>query len=323
MEEAWRKSMCRKNLPFVFSLFLFGTLNASGQSDPTTVEMLTRGIPGVVASETSVQLVMEGLVGSEGPIAAPDGAFLFTENDSSRVIRIDETGEISLYLDNTNESNGLGFDSKGRLISAQRGIPQIGVLLPMREMLTNTSEGQPLMRPNDLVVNSKDGIYFTDPGTNPPTRNPAVHYIKPDGKVIQIAEDIERPNGIMLSPDETTLYVANTYGAFVLAFDIQPDGTVRNRRDFVELEGVRQTERGIRSGADGLAIDNTGRLYVASDAGVQVISPQGEHLGTITIPRRPQNVAFAGPSKKTLYVVGSDAVYKIEMESQGFLGRPK
>ena len=266
---------------------------------------------------------MEGLVGSEGPIAAPDGTFLFTENDSSRVIRIDEAGEISLYLENTNESNGLGFDSKGRLISAQRGTSQIGVLAPTREVLADTSEGQPLMRPNDLVVDSKDGIYFTDPGTNPPIRKPAVHYIKPDGQVIQVAEDIERPNGIVLSPDEKVLYVANTNGEFVLAFDIQPDGTVRNRRDFGRLEGVRPTETGLRSGADGLAIDSTGRLYVASTVGVQVFGPQGEHLGTISIPRRPQNVAFAGSDKKTLYVVGSDAVYTVAMESQGFLGRPK
>lgn len=316
--------MCPRSVALsTVALCFLASPDAYSQSGPGATATLTQGIPGVVAAGTEVRLVMEGLVGSEGPIAAPDGTFLFTENDSSRVIRIDEAGEISLYLEDTNESNGLAFDSNGRLISAQRGTAQIGVLAPTREVLADAFGDQPFMAPNDLVVDSKDGIYVTDPGRNPAVRPPAVFYRTPAGQVLKVAEDIGRPNGVMLSPDETVLYVADTYGEFVLAFDIQPDGTVDNRRNFGRLEEARRTETGLRSGADGLAVDSTGRLYVASSVGVQVLSHRGEHLGTIPIPRRPQNVAFAGKDKKTLYVVGSDAVYTIAMESQGFLGRPK
>ena len=103
-----------------------------------------------------------------------------------------------------------------------------------------------------------------------------------------------RTNGIMLSPDERTLYVTN--GGSILAFDVQPDGKVTNRRDFAKLEG---------GNGDGMAIDAAGRLFVTSAPGVQVFSPDGKYLGTIPAPRSVISVAFSGPDKKTLYVVGS------------------
>jgi gluconolactonase len=281
-------------------------------------------IPGVVAAGTPVERVAEGLNSSEGPIAAPDGTFLFTENDIGRVVRIDRDGRLSVYLENTNEGNGLAFDSKGRLISAQRNRPQLGVLAPTPAVLVDSYNGEPLMGPNDLVIDRRDGIYFTDPGRNPPPRPPAVYYLSADGKLAKVAESIGRPNGIMLSPDETVLYVADTNGEYVVAFDVAADGMLRNRRNFGKLTGGRPADGGgMRSGADGLAVDSVGRLYVATDAGVQVLDPKGQHLGTIPIPRDPQNLAFAGPDKKTLYVVGSGAVYGIAMESQGYLGRAK
>jgi gluconolactonase len=121
------------------------------------------------------------------------------------------------------------------------------------------------------------------------------------------------------------LYVANTLGESVVAFDVQPDGSVRNRRDFARLQDVTKTDVGVRSGADGLAVDSAGRLYVATQVGVQVFSAQGAHLGTIPIgvQNGPQNLAFAGPDKKTLYVVGRNAAWKVPMQSQGLKDRAK
>ena len=137
----------------------------------------------------------------------------------------------------------------------------------------------------------------------------------------------------MLSPDEKTLYVTN--GGTILAFDIQPDGTVSNRRDFGKLAS---------GGGDGMAVDAAGRLYVTAQAGgVQVFSPQGAHLGTIPTPRNVITVAFAGPDKKMLYVVGGGAlapngleftlaegfrnnaktIYKIPLMAEGYKGRAK
>ncbi|MEO7579780.1 MAG: SMP-30/gluconolactonase/LRE family protein, partial [Massilia sp.] len=130
-------------------------------------------------------------------------------------------------------------------------------------------------------------------------------------------------NGIQLSPDEKVLYVANTYGEHVLAYDIGADGKLGARRNFAKLEGYRKTDTGFSSGADDLAVDAAGRLYVASTAGIRVFSAKGEALGIIALPKPPQNLAFAGAGKQTLYVVGRGAAYRIATLSTGFAGRAK
>ena len=272
----------------------------------------------------------QGLRGTEGPIAAPDGSLLFTEQTASVITKVDAQGNRTSFLEKTNGANGVTFDSKGRLIATQPATKEIAILTPTRTVLASSFEGQPLMGPNDVIADRKGGVYFSDPGPNPMPgvtlpRAPAVFYIRPDGKVIKIAEGIARPNGVILSPDEKTLYVADTLGEAVVAFDVQPDGGVRNRRDFAKLTGVTKEGTGVRSGADGLAVDEAGRLFVATQVGVQVFCPQGRALGTIQIgvTGGPQNLAFAGTDKKTLYVVGRGAMWKIATQTQGPKGRAK
>jgi len=310
---------------------------AQGQAaPPPATDTVAPDIPGVVAGGTRVQVIKEGFRGTEGPIALPDGTLIFTETQVSQLTRIDQDGNTSTFLENTNGSNGLAFDAKGRLISVQTtpGQTRIGVIYPKgsEAVLADNYEGKPFGRPNDLVVDKKGGVYFTDPGvTAPPNAPPpstpplpaAVYYIPPGGKAIRVADGITRPNGILLSTDEKILYVNNTSGEYLLAFDIQPDGTVRNRRDFAKYEGVSQMATGVSSGADGLAIDAQGRIYIATTIGVQVFSPQGRHLGTIPLSRAPQNLAFAGPDKKSLYIVGRGAAWKIPMLTEGYKGRAK
>jgi gluconolactonase len=310
---------------------------AGGQPPPPATDTVAPAIPGVVAAGTKVQVIKEGFQGTEGPIGLPDGSLIFTETNANRIVKIDKDNTVSTFLENSNGSNGLAFDAKGRLISVQTtpGQTRIGVVYPKgsEAMLADSFEGKPFGRPNDLVVDKKGGVYFTEPGPNapsspnaappPPPLPPAVYYVAPGARAIKIADGIERPNGIQLSRDEKTLYVNNTSGEFLLAFDIQPDGTVINRRNFAKYEGVTQGPNGIISGADGLAIDSQGRVYVAASTGVQVFSPQGQHLGTIPLSRAPQNLAFAGPEKKTLYVVGRGAAYRIAMLAEGFKDRAK
>src|SRR5258706_268751 len=153
--------------------------------------------------------------------------------------------------------------------------------------------------------------------------SPSVYHLPSGGKPVKIAEGIERPNGIQLSPDEKTLYVNNTNGEYLLAFDIQADGNIRNRRNFAKYENVTRNQNGVVSGADGLAVDNDGRVYAATTIGVQVFSPKGEHLGTIPMSRAPQNLAFAGPGKRTLYIVGRGVAFKIQTQTEGVKGRAK
>ncbi|OFW22069.1 MAG: gluconolactonase [Acidobacteria bacterium RIFCSPLOWO2_02_FULL_65_29] len=306
---------------------------ARGQAaQPPPTDTVAPNISGVVAGGTRVEVIKDGFQGTEGPIALPDGSLIFTETNANRITKIDKDNVVSTFLENTNGSNGLAFDAKGRLISVQTtpGQTRIGVVYPKgsETVLADNFDGKPFGRPNDLVVDKKGGVYFTEPGINaqpgaPPPLPPAVYYVQPGGKANKIAEGIERPNGVTLSADEKILYVNNTAGEYLLAFDVQPDGTVRNRRNFAKYEGVTKTGDAFASGADGLALDSEGRIYAATSAGVQVFSPAGQHLGTIPFSRSPQNLAFAGADKKTLYVVGRGAAFKVRMIAQGFTGRAK
>jgi gluconolactonase len=313
------------------------TLVAQQPAQPPPTDTVTPEIPGVVRAGTKVQVIKAGFQGTEGPIGLPDGSLIFTETQANRITKIDKDGNTSMFLENTNGSNGLAFDAKGRLISVQTtpGQTKIGVISPKgsEAVITDNFDGKPYGRPNDLVVDKKGGVYFTDPGPNPPAQGetappaplaPAVYYVPPGGKAAKVAEGIERPNGIQLSRDERTLYVNNTNGEYLLAFDINSDGTLKNRRNFAKYQSLTKNAAGATvSGADGIAIDNDGRLYIATSGGVEVFSEKGETLGIIPLSRAPQNLAFAGPDKKTLYVVGRGAAFKVELLTSGFKGRVK
>jgi gluconolactonase len=304
---------------------------------PAPTATATPAIPGVAAAGTPVEVIKSGFSGTEGPVGLPDGSLIFTETQANRITRIDkDTGATTTFLENTNGSNGLGFDAKGRLLSVQTvpGQTRIGVIYPKGSVatLTDNFEGKPYGRPNDLIVAKNGGVYFSEPGPNatpgqPPTApplSPAVYYISPAGKVARVAEGIERPNGVMLSADEKTLYVNNTSGEYLLAFDVKPDGSVGGRRNFAKYSKVTTAPAGgFNSGADGLAIDAEGRVYAATAAGVEVISPQGQTLGVIPVSLAPQNIAFAGADKKTLYIVGRGAAFKVRLQTAGYAGRAK
>src|SRR5947208_13340794 len=183
----------------------------------------------------------------------------------------------------------MSLDSKVRLFSVQSAYGHTGIAVispPGTEtVITDNFEGMPLGRPNDLIVDKKGGVYFTDPGLNgaqaeavkralagkplPPRLPPAVYYVPAGGKAIKVADTIETPNGITLSRDEKMLFLNNTNGLYMLAFDINPDGTLRNRRNFAVYEGRSKRPNdlpGIVTGADGLIIDSEGRLYALTAA---------------------------------------------------------
>jgi len=312
---------------FVIALCLFVSGVVLGQApgqnpaqppEPALKEAIAPDIPGVIKGGTKVVLLRDGFNGTEGVIAMPDGSVLFTEQDANKILKVDKNDNISTYLENTNRTVGLAYDHKGRLIGTQSREPMVGVLAPTREVLVDKFAGQPLVRPNDLVIDKKGGIYFSDPIPNPQAafreppagRKPLLFYLRPDGQVMKLTEELT-PNGVQLSPDEKTLYATN--GTRIMAFDVQPDGSVTNARTFA------------MSGGDGLAIDNAGRLYAAVGAvrGIRVFSPQGQDLGTIPSGTPPQSVGFAGPNKKTLYIVGRGALYKTQMIAEGIKGRAK
>ena len=306
--------------PILVALIMAST--AAGQTPPlpAPAPSVAPEIPGVVKGGTTVELLKTGFGGSEGPISAPDGSLLFTTGNT--ITRLDPGGNFSTFLENTAGVTGLAYDSQGRLIAARTDPAAILMLLPTRQVLVDSIAQLPLLRPNDLTIDKRGGIYFSDQPRRPeqtqvPSRQKGILYIRPDGSVVQVATSVETPNGVVLSREERTLYTAETRTIAatstrefsVLAFDVQSDGTLRNERILSRLGGR----------PDGIAVDGAGRIYVATGLGVEVLEPSGRHLGTIPITggTGPQNLAFAGRDKKTLYVVGARAIWRIQMEAQG------
>ncbi|PPK78053.1 gluconolactonase [Methylobacter tundripaludum] len=293
---------------------------------------VTPAIPGVSAGGVIIELIKDGFKGTEGPIGYSDGSLLFTETNENRIVRIAPDNTVSTFLENSNGANGLALNAGGEIIAVQTLKPQVGIVYPAdkQKIFAENFEGVAFQRPNDVVLHKSGGIYFTDSGTrptkenpNPPASHPGVFYISPTGELKRLANDVDRPNGIQLNKDETVLYVANTLGEHVLAYDIAADGSISNRRNFAKLDGWKNEENVWSSGADGLAIDDNDRLYVASNSGIEVFDAKGEALGVIALPKKPQNIAFAGTDKKTLYAVGRGSAYRIPLIAQGFKGRAK
>jgi gluconolactonase len=311
------------------------TQGRGGVPLPPATDTVAPDIPGVVAGGTKVQLLKEGLDGTEGPIAMPDGSVIFSEINANRLIRIAGDGTFSTFLENTGGTTGLQFDRQGRLYAAvvPWGTTKFSIIYPdaAKKVVIDNYDGKPFGRPNDLTIARNGGIYFTDsanaqPRPNDPLPLPAAFYYLPPGatQAKQLLTDVGFPNGVILSRDEKVLYLNNSAGEYLIAFDVQADGTLTNRRNFAKYEGVKPNAAGVpQSGADGITIDSQGRLYVAASTGVQVFSSQGQHLGTIPTPRPPQNVAFAGSDKKTLYIVGRGVASRVQMLAEGFKNRAK
>lgn len=308
-------------------------------------------IPGVIRAGTLPEVLLSGLTSSDDPIAWSEAGIVFSEPVANRVLRLDAQGKMSTLVEGLHEPLGMSIDQKGRLFSLQGMDGYTGVLTiwPRASAATiaTTFNGQPFSRPNDMVLDKRGGVYLSDPGLTAgqallvekarggqplgPRLPPAVYYVPLGGNAIKVADGIARPNGVQLSRDEKTLYVNDTSGINAFAFDVQADGTLTNRRNFANYKGRGRTPAGAEttaSGADGIVVDNDGRVYCITEAGVEVFTPQGQPLGIIpaictVVGGRCQGLAFAGPEKKTLYLAGYGAVLKIDMVAQGFTGRVK
>lgn len=265
-----------------------GTANTA----PPPVPELPRpeAIPGVVAAGQAWKVVWawEGN-NADGPIAGDEGSILFANNDASNVMKLDpDTGLATILYDRTNTGGALSRSKNGALFLAVRGLGAgIEQLEPRRRMFVNSFQGEPLEcaggSVNDLVADARGGVYLAVSGAG-------IFHASPEGVLAKYG-DVPQANGIILSPDEKTLYATN--GAVVISFDVLADGSLANQREFAAL-------RGGRSG-DGSAVDADGRIYVTTGTSVDVFTPGGEFLGSIAAPRGTHGVAFGGRDKKTLF----------------------
>jgi gluconolactonase len=269
-------------------------------------------IPGIV-SRAEVARVQTGFVFTEGPAADAEGNVYFTDVRANKILKLDTRGVLSTFLEESQGANGLGFDARGRLVVAQglaARIIAIDVATKQITVLADKCDGQPFTRPNDLVVDRQGGVYFTDPDPK------SVYYVAADGRVTRIIDDLPRPNGVLLSPDEATLYVVPSGSPDVLAYPVEAPGRIGSRRVFVRLE---QAGTGPSRGGDGLAVDSQGNLYLAAPAvkAIQVVSPAGKTLGLISVPENPSNCDFGGKDLRTLYITAQKSLYAVPTEVKG------
>lgn len=275
-------------------------------------------IAGIGPSGPIVQL-HTGFAFTEGPAADGNGNVFFSDNQNKKILKVDAEGKLSIFTDESHHANGLMVNGDGDLVVCEMD-GQVAVWTtctePKRRVLAEGYGGKRFNAPNDLVLDAHEGIYFTDPHFRAPDPLPqgktAVYYIAPGGDVKRLVEDLPAPNGIILSPDETTLYVFPSGQPTMRAYPVAAPGKLGEGRDFCKLK-----VEGAGSGADGVTIDTKGNLYITSKLGVQVYAPDGQALGIIEFPEPPANLTFGGKDMKTLYVTARTSLYTAPMEATG------
>lgn len=332
------RTVLRLTLFLLPALFLLAAVISSAQPPVGNPPPKQGRVHGVLAANSRLVKVKGGFQGLEGPVTIHGSGLYFSDIDRNRTYKLDQNETISVWREHTNAANGLFLMNDGRLLAAERGNSdppspgRIVAVLPNRSVTVIAAQfhGKPFHGPSDLIADSKGGIYFTDPGpaippnVAPGDRRGDVYYIRPNGDILLLDDQMVYPNGVTLSLDQKTLFVDDTFGEYVYAFDVQPDGQVRNKREFVKLQEPEQWPPwGLRSRAEGMAIDSKDRFYVATASGVQVIDAQGEYLGTIRVPEIVRNLAFAGPWRQSLYMTALTSLYRIDLLSQGPTTRAK
>lgn len=256
---------------------------------------------------------------TEGPAADREGNIYFSDIPPAIVYRWSLDGKLTVFRKDSNSSNGLMFNAKGELVSCEMGgrITAVSSDGQVR-VLAETYRGKRFNAPNDLVIDKTGGVYFTDPHFRAPTPLPqdarTVYYIAANGPVTRVTGELAAPNGVILSPDEKTLYVIPSLQAEMLAYPVEGPGQLSASRVFCTLE---QPEGKQNTGGDGLTVDTKGNLYITSGLGIQVFSPDGKALGIIAFPEQPANCTFGGKDRKTLFVTARTSLYSVEMEATG------
>lgn len=267
----------------------------------------------IVANNGKLTQIADGFTFTEGGARDSDGNVYFTDIPNNRIHKWNwKNNKVTVFKEDARGANGCWIDPKGHLIVCEhggRGLYQIDKD-GNRKTVVDSYKGKKLNSPNDLWVDSRGGIYFTDPryGRNRDDMEQDgehVYYLSPNGKnVTRVADDLVRPNGVLGTPDGKNLYIADHGDGKTFAYNIQPDGSLTNKRLFVA------------EGSDGVTIDNKGNVYLTSSA-VRVFNSNGRFIEEIVTPKNPSNVCFGGEDGRTLFITARDAVYSIETKVRG------
>ncbi|MFM1905130.1 MAG: Gluconolactonase precursor [Planctomycetota bacterium] len=325
------------------ALVTAGSVPAKAQRpNPTvgSIERLDPRLDALVPLDATIEVLAMGFLWSEGPVwvatdrgGLPAGCLLFSDLPRNRVNRWQPGKGLDVFLEPAGftgpagygrepGSNGLAIDHEGRLLLCEHGDRRLSRLEPGggKRTLADSYQGKRLNSPNDLVVHSSGAIYFTDPPYGLPKNwdDPlreldvcGVYRLAPDGGLKLVCGTMTRPNGIGLSPDEQTLYVAQSDSAAPLwrAFAVQADGSLDEGRIFFDAKTLPPGRPGL---PDGLAVDPAGNLFATGPGGVLVFAPDGTHLGTLLTGRPTANCTF-GEDGRTLFITADSLLCRVRL----------
>ena len=299
---------------------------------------MTEYLPGIVEPNQEAQQLATDFAFTEGPLWHPDGYWLFVDlrREPPVIHRMSPAGGTpEIIREPSGGTNGMTLDLQGRLLMCEGDNRRIARMEAdgTINVVADRWDGKRFHRPNDIVCRSDGSIYFTNPSGRVPEEEQeiewpgTIHRIAPDGTVDLCAHDIDFPNGIAFSPDESVLYVSNTRqlgerpdqywdgevkpNQFVQAYDVAADGSLSNSRKFGDMASA---EDGV---PDGMKVDAEGRVYCTGSGGVWVFSSAGEHIGIIRVPEIPANCAFGGPDFRTMLFTARTSVYSLRMTTPG------
>ncbi len=270
------------------------------------------------ASENAqLELLAEGFAFTEGPVADKEGNVYFSDIPNSRIHKWTNDGELSTFRENSGRANGLAFDKDGNLIVCEGGNRRLTSidLQGNLTVLADQFEGKKLNSPNDLWIDSKGGIYFTDPRygdrSDLELDGEYVFYLPPNKEqLIKVIDDMVRPNGIIGTPDGKNLYIADRGADSNWVYVINEDGTLMDKKFFC-LEG-----------SDGMTIDVQGNIYITSPRRepyfmVSIFDKEGNKIEDIQVPEMPTNVCFWGKDRSKLFITDRKTIHSIKMNVKG------
>ncbi|MEJ7693242.1 SMP-30/gluconolactonase/LRE family protein [Daejeonella sp.] len=310
-----------KNKALLISILLPATLFSFMPDKKNAVDA---SIPENVMLDTAANLVTDGatpkLISSqfsftEGPAVDKHGNIFFTDQPNDKIWKFDTNGELSVFFDKTGRSNGMYFDKKGNLITAADENNQFWAISPDKKVtvILDNHKGQRFNGPNDLWIDKKGGIFFTDPyyqrpywqRKKPDMADERLYYLAKGRKEAFVVDsNLVRPNGIIGSADGKNLFVADINDKKTYKYDINKNGTLSNRRLFAPM------------GSDGMTLDNKGNLYLTGQ-GVTVFDPEGKKILNIPLPGWTANVCFGGVNRDVLFITSNKSVYTLQMNVKG------
>jgi len=322
--------MKMKKLTNYFLLYFLSL--ASLHAPSGTIKKIDRDFDKIISADATAEKVASGFIFVEGPLWHSEGFLIFSDIPANRIYKIDENGKPEVFMEKSGYSgtdspvgeigtNGLAYDQEGRLLLCQHGNRQVVRIEKdgSQTVLASTYQGKKLNSPNDIVCREDGTIYFTDPSwgleknSNKPQReisfNGVYRYAK--GELYVVDSTLAKPNGIALSPDGNTLYVADISKKW-FSYTLNKDGSVKSKKLFFDASAIHG-----KGHMDGMKVDVKGNVYATGPDGVMIFSPKGKYLGAVQFEETAANIGWGDADGKTLYATCNTSIYRIKFKNKG------